>query len=92
MSDKYIAYPAIFKATNDAQETYLVHFPDLPNTFTEGHGLEDSYVMAADVLAEMNWDRTQLPEPSKTTDIKVHKDEFIAVIVANLSAKKRELQ
>ncbi|NVO88936.1 type II toxin-antitoxin system HicB family antitoxin [Lactobacillus rhamnosus] len=91
MSDKYIAYPAIFKPLHDKNDAYFVKFPDLSNTFTEGHGLEDAYVMASDVLAEMNYDVKDLPAPSAVKDIPTSDDEFVAIISANLSAKKREL-
>jgi predicted RNase H-like HicB family nuclease len=92
MSDKLIAYPAIFRPLHNEHDTYIIKFPDLPNTFTEGYGLNDAYVMASDVLAEMNYDNNQLPEPSTPNTLELDDDEFVAVITANLSAKKRELQ
>ncbi|KRL08426.1 type II toxin-antitoxin system HicB family antitoxin [Schleiferilactobacillus perolens] len=92
MADKFIAYPAIFHPTHGDHDIYLVKFPDLPNTFTEGYGLEDAYVMASDVLAEMNYDRKDLPKPSNPKTLKISGEEFVTVISANLSAKKRELR
>jgi predicted RNase H-like HicB family nuclease len=92
MTDKYIAYPAIFQALHDQRNTYLVKFPDLPDTFTEGYGLNDAYLMASDVLAEMNWDKPKLPVASTPQKIDLNDDEFSAIVTANLSAKKRELQ
>ncbi|MBV7391066.1 type II toxin-antitoxin system HicB family antitoxin [Enterococcus sp. ALS3] len=92
MSDKFIAYPAIFKPLHNSNDAYFISFPDLPNTFTEGHGLEDSFLMASDVLAEMNYDNKNLPEPSNLKDIKVEDDSFVVIVSGNLSAKKREFQ
>ncbi|WP_054777908.1 type II toxin-antitoxin system HicB family antitoxin [Lacticaseibacillus saniviri] len=92
MSDKVIAYPALFRALHDDKDTYLIKFPDLPNTFTEGYGLEDAYLMASDVLAEMNYDQKNLPKPSELNSLKVSNDEFIGIVTANLSEKKRAMQ
>ena len=92
MSDKMIAYPAVFRPLNNERYTYIIQFPDLPNTFTEGYWLDDAYVMASDVLAEMNYDNQHLPKPSSPNDIELNDGEFVAVVSANLSAKKRELQ
>lgn len=91
MKDKLIAYPAIFKPLkNDA---FFVSFPDLPNTFTEGHGFDDALLMASDVLAEMNYDNKHLPSPSYPKDIGLENDgSFVAIVAGNLSAKKREFQ
>lgn len=92
MSDTFIAYPAVFRPLHDKNEAYFIKFPDLSNTFTEGHGLEDAYRMASDVLAEMNYDNHHLPQPSKSQDIEADDDCFVVVVTANLSEKKRELQ
>lgn len=91
VSDRVIAYPAIFTPTNDSDDTYLIKFPDLPNTFTEGHGLEDAYVMASDVLAEMNYARKDLPSPSLPNNIEKADSEFVVIVSANLTAKEREI-
>lgn len=90
MADKYIAYPAVFTLLNNKLDSYFVKFPDLPNTFTEGHGLEDAYIMASDVLAEMNYDNNRLPEPSPIEDIKADDGQFVAIISANLSERARK--
>lgn len=92
MSDKFIAYPAIFKPLRNSNDAYFISFPDLPNTFTEGHGLEDAFLMASDVLAEMNYDNKNLPNPSALSDILVDGDSFVVIVSGNLSAKKREFQ
>jgi predicted RNase H-like HicB family nuclease len=92
MTDKFIAYPAIFHPTHNARDLYLVKFPDLPNTFTEGYGLADAYVMASDVLAEMNYNQKDLPEPSNPKIFTLADEDFTAVISANLSAKQRQLR
>lgn len=92
MRDAYIAYPAVFKALHNEQDTYFITFPDLPDTFTEGHGLEDSFLMASDVLAEMNYDKKELPTPSDPKNIAVEESEFVVIVSGNISAKKREFQ
>lgn len=92
MADKFIAYPAVFKPLDDKNDAYFVSFPDLPNTFTEGHGLEDAMLMASDVLAEMNYDNPKLPEPSNPQSLDVEDGSFVVIVSGNLSAKKREFQ
>ncbi|KRO17402.1 hypothetical protein IV56_GL000317 [Lacticaseibacillus saniviri JCM 17471 = DSM 24301] len=48
--------------------------------------------MASDVLAEMNYDQKNLPKPSELNSLKVSNDEFIGIVTANLSEKKRAMQ
>lgn len=95
MKDTFIAYPAIFEPLKD--DIYFVSFPDLPNTFTEGHGLDDAFIMASDVLAEMNHDNKHLPKASNPKNIRLdietsNENSFVVIISSNLSAKKREFQ
>lgn len=92
MVDKFIAYPAVFKPLDGKLDTYFISFPDLPDTFTEGHGLENAMLMASDVLAEMNYDKTKLPEPSLPQDLEIEDGSFVVIVSGNLSAKKREFQ
>lgn len=92
MADKFIAYPAVFKQLGGKHDAYFVSFPDLPDTFTEGHGLEDAMLMASDVLAEMNYDKAELPQPSTPQDIELESGSFVVIVSGNLSAKKREFQ
>lgn len=92
MTDKFIAYPAVFKPLGGKHDAYFVSFPDLPDTFTEGHGLEDAMLMASDVLAEMNYDKSELPQPSAPQDIELESGSFVVIVSGNLSAKKREFQ
>jgi hypothetical protein len=47
--------------------------------------------MATDVLAEMNWNKRQLPHPSRLNSLKPEKGEIVALITANLSEKRRTL-
>jgi hypothetical protein len=68
-----------------------VRFPDLPDTFTEGYGLSDAFEMATDVLAEMNWNKRQLPHPSSLNSLRPKKGELVALITANLSEKRRTI-
>lgn len=92
MADKFIAYPAVFKPLGGKHDAYFVSFPDLPDTFTEGHGLEDAMLMASDVLAEMNYDKAILPAPSTPQDLELEVGSFVVIVSGNLSAKKREFQ
>ncbi|KRM27289.1 hypothetical protein FC91_GL002633 [Schleiferilactobacillus harbinensis DSM 16991] len=48
--------------------------------------------MASDVLAEMNYNQKDLPEPSNPKTFKLENEDFTAVVSANLSAKKRQLR
>lgn len=91
MADQIVAYPAVFTPLKNDND-YFIKFPDLEGTFTEGHGLADAYLMASDVLAEMNYNKKNLPAPSAPESLTVPDGAFVAVITANLTAKKRELQ
>lgn len=61
-----IRYPAIIEP--EEPSGYLVTFPDLPDTFTEGETLDEALFNAAEVLTAMlGWklDHDQvIPEPS----------------------------
>jgi antitoxin HicB len=46
-----IRYPATVEQQTDG--TYLVRFVDLPDTFTEGHTLEEALFNASEVLSAM---------------------------------------
>ena len=45
------SYPATFLPEDDGKG-FHVRFPDLPEALTGGHDLEDTFVQAADCLAE----------------------------------------
>ena len=93
MADHFIAYPAIFKHLGGKNDAYFISFPDLPDTFTEGHGLPDTLLMASDVLAEMNYDKKTLPRPTAPLDLpQLEENTFVAIVSGNLSAKMREFQ
>jgi antitoxin HicB len=62
------SYPASFLPEGKSQE-FHVRFPDLPEALTGGENLEDTFVQAADCLAEAIAGRIargdEIPPPSK---------------------------
>jgi len=78
MSKHY--YPAIFTEEIDG---FSVRFPDLDGCFTEGDTLDDVYKMAFDAIGLFlqQQDRSfDFPKCSNPKDIKLHKNEFVALI------------
>lgn len=65
-----VIYPAVFTATKDKKDTYLVYIPDLDG-MTEGYGLQDAYKMARDYMGctflEMSGD--EFPKASGIKEI-----------------------
>lgn len=80
---KYV-YPAVFTPENGG---YSVYFPDLEGCYTSGDDLQDAIYMAEDVLSFTLFDyekeAKEVPEPSKLSNIKLEKSEFINYIVCD---------
>jgi len=80
MKNRYI-YPAIIQQED---KSYIISFPDLENCFTFGDDLEDALNSAKDVLElylyDMEQDNIHIPEASEIKNIKLSKNESIALI------------
>ena len=84
---KYI-FPAIFTLDkNDPvypNGVYLVNFPDLEGTYTDGETLEEAYDMAEDVLALtllcMKEQNKDIPPMSNPKDIECDSDSFVSLV------------
>ena len=72
-----VIYPAVFTATHDKKDTYLVYIPDI-NGMTEGYGLEDAVSMARDYIGCTFYNRSDdlIPTASNIVDIDISKSEF----------------
>lgn len=81
---KYI-YPAIF--TQENNNGYSVHFPDLESCYTQGDDLQDAMEMAQDILCltlyNLEKDNKDIPAPSTPTEISVCENSFISLIIAD---------
>ena len=68
---KYV-YPALFVKED---ESIIVTFPDLEDTFTDGTTMEEAFENAEDVLNLMLWNREEekddIPMPSSPEQITV---------------------
>ena len=74
---KYV-YPSVF---TKEEKGYSVFFPDLESCYTCGDNLEDSIMMAEDVLAltlyHYEKENKEIPAPSNRDDIKIGENEFV---------------
>ena len=72
-----VIYPAIFTATHDSKDTYIIDIPDL-NGNTEGYGLKDAYKMARDFIGckGLGKDDSEMPKASDIADIDGKKSEY----------------
>ena len=77
-------FPALIIKEDDG---YVVEFPDLDDTFTDGATQEEAYENAEDVLNLMLWNREEknvpIPKASLIDDIKVPENATIALIQAD---------
>ncbi len=80
MKDRYY-FPAVFTIDSDG---ISVEFPDLPGCFTCGHTEEEAFKMAKEALQlhlyGMEQNNDIIPEPSKVANLKLDKNEYVAVI------------
>ena len=86
---KYV-YPALF-AKED--ESIIVTFPDLEDTFTDGTTMEEAFENAEDVLNLMLWNREEekddIPMPSSPEQITVPQEATLAMIKADTLAYRK---
>lgn len=89
---KYI-FPAVFTLDkndpNYPNGVYLVNFPDLEGTYTDGETLEEAYDMAEDVLATMllcmKEQNKDIPPMSNPKDIKCDSNSFVSLVKVDLN-------
>ncbi len=78
---KYV-FPAVFTPEG---EFYVVDFPDIPNCYTQGEGLNDALEMANDVLCltlyHMEKEGKTIPLPSDIHDIKINENNSFVSLV-----------
>ena len=78
---KYV-FPAVFTPEG---KLYAVDFPDIPNCYTQGEGLNDALEMANDVLCltfyHMEKEGKTIPSPSDIHDLKINDPHsFVSLI------------
>ena len=78
---KYV-FPAVFTPEG---EFYVVDFPDIPNCYTQGEGLNDALEMANEVLCltlyHMEKEGKTIPLPSDIHDIKINENNSFVSLV-----------
>ena len=86
---KYVS-PALF-AKED--ESIIVTFPDLEDTFTDGTTMQEAFENAEDVLNLMLWNREEekddIPMPSSPEQITVPQGATLAMIKADTLAYRK---
>lgn len=58
-----MTYPALFYFDPDESVSYFVHFPDFPNSATQGKTISDAMMMASDYLGIIVADMLQQTDP-----------------------------
>ncbi len=88
---KYV-FPAVFKPAEEGG--YYVTFPDLENCFTDGDTQEEALENANDVLNLMLYDEKaeNIPEHTNINDIKVPKNGFASLILADTEAYREVIE
>ena len=86
---KYV-YPALFTTEDDS---IIVTFPDLDDTFTDGATMQEAFENAEDVLNLMLWNREEekkeIPLPSPPKQITVPQGATLAMIKADTLAYRK---
>lgn len=86
---KYV-YPALFVKED---ESIIVTFPDLEDTFTDGATMQEAFENAEDVLNLMLWNREEekddIPMPSSPEQITVPQGATLAMIKADTLAYRK---
>ena len=84
-------YPAVFTPCDEGG--YIIHFPDLAGTHSQGSNLEDALNMARDALAvwldSLSDDLIPYPSASDPADIALDAGQFISLIDVNMVAYRR---
>ena len=79
-------YPAIFEPDEELGG-YCVYFPDIERCYTQGDDFNEALDMAEDVLCyvlyDMEKDGEEIPQPSKTSDIKAKPDDIINLVACD---------
>lgn len=79
------AYPAVFTPEENGQ--FSVNFPDLEGCYTCGNDMKDALIMAEDALAYVLYDYEregkEIPEPSKSSSIKLEEKEFVNFVACD---------
>ena len=83
-------YPALFVKED---ESIIVTFPDLEDTFTDGATMQEAFENAEDVLNLMLWNREEekddIPMPSSPEQITVPQEATLAMIKADTLAYRK---
>ena len=86
---KYV-YPALFTTEDDS---IIVTFPDLDDTFTDGATMQEAFENAEDVLNLMLWnceeEKEEIPPPSLPEEITVPQGATLAMIKADTLAYRK---
>ena len=86
---KYV-HPALFVKED---ESIIVTFPDLEDTFTDGATMQEAFENAEDVLNLMLWNREEekddIPMPSSPEQITVPQEATLAMIKADTLAYRK---
>lgn len=94
-----VIYPAIFTATHDKKDTYLVYIPDI-NGMTEGHGLEDAFRMARDYVGCSLYDKPAdaIPKARAISEIDMSEsgfaesgDSFVTLVDTDLEIFRQKM-
>lgn len=79
------AYPAVF--TPESGGGYSVYFPDIEGCYTQGSNMADAIFMAEDalelILYEYEESGKEIPQASKSEEIKVQNGEVISYVSAD---------
>ena len=88
---KYV-YPAIITSENDG---FLVYFPDIDGTHTDGATIEEALDNAEDVLnlmlMTMEDEGMKIKKPTAITDLKKPADSTISLVRADTLAYRRKV-
>ena len=89
---KYV-YTAIFNLEPDTEDTYNVHFPDLPGCSTFGTGVNEAITQAEDVLSLFLYDKeeekTEIPPATPPHEIKATGKDFTTSISVDTDNYRR---
>jgi predicted RNase H-like HicB family nuclease len=87
------SYPAIFSSDGDGWE---VRFPDIDNAFTAADTLEQAILEARYVLEDIMYlrekEKDTIPTPTPLEQVKSDPGEIIQIVVAVMSAVRREFK
>ncbi len=83
-------YPAVF---HEGERGFWVSFPDIPECFTEGDNMEQTYEMAVDALGlaltSRKAEKEEIPVPSQPNQIEVEEGVLVIIEFDMLEYMKR---